>query len=98
MLNQFINLSSAFITLFAECFSAICKNIAHALYKQKRPCKAGRDVYMGKNVPPKRDPGFMRVGSLLGGIIYFHITDFDFSIEFFYKVRSRLTEALTLPG
>ena len=51
---------------------------------------------MGKNVPPKRDPGFMKVGSLLGRRIYFY-TDFDFSVEFFYKVRSRLTEARTLP-
>ena len=29
-----------------------------------------------KNVPPKRDPGFMKVGSMLGGITYFHINRF----------------------
>ena len=73
MLNQLINLGSVFITLFVECFLAICKNITYALYKQKLPCKAGRDVYMGKNVSPKRDSSFMNVGSLLGGITYFHI-------------------------
>ena len=57
-----------------------------------------RNVYMGKNVPPKRDPGFMKVGSLLSGRIYFHINRLWFSIEFVYKVRSRLTETLTLQG
>ena len=35
-------------TLFVECFSTILKNITHALYKQKRSCKAGRNVYMRK--------------------------------------------------
>ena len=98
LLNRLINLTSVSITLSAECFSAIFKNITHALYKQKRPCKVGWNVYMGKIVPPKRDPGFLNVGSLVGGIIHLHIADFDFSIELFYKVRSRLTEPLTLPG
>ena len=61
MLNQLIHLTSVFITFLAECLSAIFKNIAHALHKQKRPCKTGRNVYVGKNTPPKRDPGFMKV-------------------------------------
>ena len=78
LFNQLINLTSVFITLFVECFSAFFKNITHALYKQKRPCKAGWNAYMGKNVPPKRDPGFIKVGSLLGGRIYFHINRFWF--------------------
>ena len=45
---------------------------------------------MGKNVSRKRDLGLMKAVSLLGGRIYFHITDFDFSIEFFHHVRSHL--------
>ena len=65
---------------------------------KKRPCKAGENAYCEENVPPKRNLGFMKVGSLLVGIIYFQINRFDFSIEFFQKMRSRLTEALTLPG
>ena len=48
----------------------------------------------GKNVPPKRDRGFMKVGSLL---IYFHINGTYILVESFYEVRSRLTEALILP-
>ena len=76
LVNQLINLTSVFITLFAEYFSAFFKNITHALYEQKRPCKAGWNVYMGKNLPPKRDPGFMKVGSLLGGRTYFHTNRF----------------------
>ena len=78
MLNQLIHLTSVFVKLFVEGFSVIFKNITHSLYKQKRPYKAGRTVYMGKNVPPKWDPGFMKVGSLLGGRIYFHINRFWF--------------------
>ena len=69
-------------------FVTSLKNIAHALYEEKHPCKAGPNVYMEKNVPPKWDPGIRKEGSLIGGMIYFHITDFDL----------RLTEALTLPG
>ena len=44
-----------------------------------------------KNVPPKRDPGFIKMRFLLGVSIYY-------SIEFFCKVRSHLTKALTLRG
>ena len=62
------------------------------------PAKQDETFIQEKNVPPKRDPGFMNVGSLLGGIIYFHIKNLDFSLEFFNKVRCRLTEALALPG
>ena len=62
------------------------------------PAKQDETFTQEKNVPPKRDPGFMNVGSLLGGIIYFHIKNFDFSIEFLNKVTCRLTEALALPG
>ena len=38
------------------------------IVKNKRPWKAGRNVYMEKNVPAKLDPGFVKVKSLLGGI------------------------------
>ena len=31
-----------------------------------------------KNVPPKPDPGLVKVRSLLGGRIYFHINRFRF--------------------
>ena len=78
LLNHLINLASVFITLFVEYFSAFFKNITYAFYKQKRPCKAGWNVYKGRNVPPKRDLGFMKMGSLLGGWIYFHINRFWF--------------------
>ena len=78
LLNQIINLTSVFNTLFLECFCAIFKNITQVLYKQNRPCKAGWNVYMGKNAPTNWCPGFMNVGYLLGGIIYFHINRFWF--------------------
>ena len=52
--QQLLNLTSAIIMLFVECFSAIFKNIAHALDKQKRPCKAGQSVYIGKKLSTKR--------------------------------------------
>ena len=81
MLNQLVNLTSVFVMLFVKCFFAICnlfKSITHALYKQKPPCKVGWVVYMGKNFPPKWDPGFMKVGSLSAGRIYFHIIRFWF--------------------
>ena len=88
---------------------AVLKNFAiltgkhmHLINKNV-PLQSGTKRLYGKeNVPPKRDPGFMKVGSLLGGRVYFYInvfdSDFDFSIEFFYKVRSRLTEIPTLLG
>ena len=78
LLNQLINLLSVSITLFVECFSTIFINITYVLCKWKCPCKAGWNVYMGKNVPPLRDPGFMNVRSLLSGRIYFHINRFWF--------------------
>ena len=59
------------------------------------PAKWDEMFLWGKYVPPKQNPGFMKVGALL---IYFHINRFSFLIESFYEVRSRLTEALTLPG
>ena len=52
--QQLINLTSAIIMLFAECFSAVFRNIAHALDKQKRSCKAGQSVYIGKKLSTKR--------------------------------------------
>ena len=57
MLNHLVNLISVF-TLFVECFSGIFENITHALYKQKPPCKAGRNVYMGKKLPTKAKSRF----------------------------------------
>ena len=77
-LNKLINLTSVSSRLFCKCFSAIFKNTIHALYKQKYPYKAAWNVYMAKNAPPKRDHGFMTVGSLLGGRIYFHVDRFWF--------------------
>ena len=50
MLNQ-LNLIYTFITFVVECFSTVFEislNITHALYKQKRPCKARRNVYTEK--------------------------------------------------
>ena len=83
--QQLINMTSLFVMLFFECFPTIFRKIPHALFKPKRPYKAGQNVYMGKNVPPMQE-NFISTS-----------TDFDFSIEIFYKVRSPLTEALTLP-
>ena len=62
MLNQPINLISVFTTLFAECFSAIFKNITRALYREKRPSRVGRDVYMGKKLPTKVRSRFYESG------------------------------------
>ena len=77
------SLTFVLITIFVECFSAIFKKLTHLLYKQKGPCKAERNVYLEKNVPPKRDPGFMEVGSLLGGRINTHIIH---RLRFFNKI------------
>ena len=62
LLNQLTNLTFAFTTLFAKCFSAFFKNIAHALYEQKRSCKAGWNVYMGKKRPTKVRSRFYESG------------------------------------
>ena len=35
--------------------------------------KVGRNAYNGENGLPKRDAGFMKVGSLIGRRIYFHV-------------------------
>ena len=48
--QKLINLTFVFITLVVACFPAIFKKIAHALYKQKGPCKAGQNVYKGQLV------------------------------------------------
>ena len=85
LLNQLIYLTSVSITLFVECFSAIFENIAHVLCKQKRPCKAGWNVNIGKKVRPKQDPGLMNLRSLLGGRIYFHINRF-WACGCFYQI------------
>ena len=80
-------MTSAFITLFVESFSAIFENITYAKWDEM--------FVWGKNVPSKQNPGYMKVGTLL---IYLHINRFSFLIESFYEVRSHLTEALALPG
>ena len=40
------------------------------------PAKRDEMFIWDKNAPPKRDPGLMKKGSLLGGRIYFHINRF----------------------
>ena len=76
MLNQLINLTSVSITFFVECFSAIFK-ISHMHFINENVLTKRDETFIWeKNVPPKRDPGFMNVGSLLGGRIYFHINRF----------------------
>ena len=61
-LHQLINLNSVSIKLFVEYFSGFFKDITHALYKQKCPCKAGWNVYMGKKRPTKVRPRFYERG------------------------------------
>ena len=56
----------------------VFKNIAHALYKHKRPCKAGREVHMGKKYPTKARSRFYESGVPVGGIIHFLINRFWF--------------------
>ena len=89
-----------FYYAFCQCIFVICnlsKSITHAIYKQKPPCKVIRNVYMGKKFPSKRDPGFMKVESLLGGRIYFHINRFWYLIEFVYKARLSLCRDVFSP-
>ena len=73
-----IHLTSVFITLFAKCFSAVFKNInLNMLFANKHiPAKQVEMFIWEKNVPPKRDPGFMKAGSLIGGRIYFRVNRF----------------------
>ena len=53
--------------------------ILHINFKNKNvPVNRDEIFIWGKNVPSKRDPSFMKVGSLLGGRIYFHINRFRF--------------------
>ena len=40
------------------------------------PAKRDKMFIWEKNVPPEQDPDFAKVGSLLGGIIYFHLNRF----------------------
>ena len=56
--------------------------------KKNIPAKWDQMFISKRNVPPKQYPGIMKEGSLIGGMIYFHITDFDL----------HLTEAFTSPG
>ena len=80
--QQPINLTSVFIKLLVECFSAIFKNIAHALYKQKLSAKWDEMFICEKTVPPKWGPSFRKEGSLLSVRIFFHIN----RIWFFNKI------------
>ena len=53
--------------------------ISHMHFINKNgPAKRDETFIWGKKVSPKQDPGFMNVGSLLGGRIYFHINRFWF--------------------
>ena len=61
--------------------------------KTKTSLQSGtKCLYEKKNIPPKQDPSFTKVESLLGRKFIFIETDFDFSIEFC------LADAFTLPG
>lgn len=40
--------------------------------------QSGKKCLYQTNVPLKRDPGFIKVGSLLGGITYSHTNRFQF--------------------
>ena len=73
--------------------------LLHALYKQKRPYKAGRNVHVRKDRPTKARYLSMNVEYLFRGKIYSHInkTDFGFSMELSLKMRSYLNEVLILP-
>ena len=62
ILNQLINLTSVCIALFVECFSVVFRNITQALFKQKRPCNAGLNVYVGKKHPTKVRSWFYESG------------------------------------
>ena len=70
-------MTSAFITLFVESFSAIFKNITYALCKQKRPCKVGRNVPMGKKRPTKAKSRFYESGSPVNLFSYKQIFIFN---------------------
>ena len=99
ILNQLVNLTSVFIMHFVECFLAICnlfKSITHALYKQKPPCKLRQSVYMGKNFPPKRDSGFMKVVSLLDERSYFCISRILLSEEISHNQGSHFARMFFL--
>ena len=55
-------------------------NTSHMHFISKNvPAKRDEAFTWGENVPPKWDPGFMKVRSLLGGRIYFYINRFWFS-------------------
>ena len=68
--------NSVFITLFVKYFSAIFKNITHVLYKKNVPAKQDKMFMWENNVPSQQDTEFKKMGSLLGGIIDFHINVF----------------------
>ena len=59
--QQLINLTF-FYYYFFKCLSIIFKNITHALYKQRRPYKAGGNVYMGEKRPTKAISRFYERG------------------------------------
>ena len=78
--QKLINLTSVFITLLVKCFSTVFKNINSNILFITKNVPANRDEMFiwEKNVPRKRDPGFMKVGSLIDGRIFFHINRFWF--------------------
>ena len=71
---------SVFIMLFVKCFFCNIWIYYRCFFKQKYPWKKGQNVYMEKNVSPKWDVGFMKVGSLLGvgEFIFMYINRFWF--------------------
>ena len=72
LLNQLINLTSFLLCFSLNVFPHSLK-ISHMHFISKNiPAKRNETFIWINNVPPKRDPGFMKVGSLLGGRIYFH--------------------------
>ena len=70
-------MTSAFITLFVESFSAIFENITYAHYKQKRPCKVERNVRMGKKRPIKAKSRLYESGNPVNLFAYKQIFIFN---------------------
>ena len=64
--QQLINMTSAFITLFVEYFPQSLKILRMRFINKNVHIKRDEE-----KVPLKQNPGFMKVGSLLGRRIFF---------------------------
>ena len=94
--QRVINLTSVLLRFCSTVFLESLK-ILHMLFRHRNVPEIRNEMFLwGNKVPPKWDPGFIKVRSLLDGRIFFHTNRFWFFNRILIKMRSHLTEPTLL--